>query len=611
MGEGINFTPDDANSETTSSKKKKRGIGQAAAKSSEKVRDEPPAEKPRPSLFENPEPVSESKAPLEKLNVEEEKPKIVQALAGERGKAVAAEVTDGSPEAEAAKAAAAEFYAETEESGDPEAAFGTAQEVTGASAEEISEADQVAAEEVAIPQETEAELPPEGPAEFDEEGEIMLNRGAEIGREAAKPQAEREAEEDENDTAASGAAASGGAAAGAGGAAGAAAGAGAGGGRTGGGAPPHGPVPPFGPGGPGGYAGPPGGPGGPPHFGGGFTPNVASAPATNPNIAPRSPDYDVGNPAVTALIGGVIGYLIGRRRGRIKTEKKLLPIQKKLEKQVVDLDWQLQEKEAKIRRVAAEQVRMKGEAAAERIRQAAAERQAIRAQKQERAVIERRPAPEAHHLHGSQRQQEHIGHMLLAAEAPLLARQPKAAAEIAGAVNRVDKKQEVSPPVISIGNSRIETLNRAELLNLSEKIVVDGSSLRQIYESHLIGERGLRRLVGEHLRGGDLKKALRQEVVEREIDFERDPAMRDLASSTTTPAAASGGGKAVLESLLQKAEAGLPTGNEEAAFFKARADYQAAQHQQQQKQRRVIDISLTAVIVALVSTVVYIFLTRG
>jgi hypothetical protein len=161
-------------------------------------------------------------------------------------------------------------------------------------------------------------------------------------------------------------------------------------------------------------------------------------------------------------------------------------------------------------------------------------------------------------------------------------------------------------------------MNRVELLSLSEKIAVDGSSLRQIYESRLIGERGLRRLVAEYTQGGDLKKALRREIVEREIDFERDPAMRDLA---VQDAAAGGGGgngggrngsgAAALNTLLAKAAVNVTDGTEEAAFFKARAAYEATYQEQHQKHRRAIDISMAGAIVVLVAAVIFLFVSRG
>jgi len=205
---------------------------------------------------------------------------------------------------------------------------------------------------------------------------------------------------------------------------------------------------------------------------------------------------------------------------------------------------------------------------------------------------------------------ERIGQMLMtASEKAPISHTGKSALE---AVSRLAKGVErpAERPRASI-NKRIETLSRAELLNLSEQIIIDGSSLRQIYETHLIGERGLRRLISEHESGGDLKKALRHEISVREMDFERDPAMRDadhdVPKSTGSKNAKTD--KAALDQLLEHAAASLEDTSEEAAFFKARALYEANQLQQHKQQRRWIDISL-AVIIAVLFIMVIILLSR-
>lgn len=204
-------------------------------------------------------------------------------------------------------------------------------------------------------------------------------------------------------------------------------------------------------------------------------------------------------------------------------------------------------------------------------------------------------APEAHQLHGEQKP-EHIGHVVMTAE-------PEPA--------RPD--EQVKPPAPT--KQEVATLNRANLLTLSESIIIDGSSLRQIYETHLIGERGLRRLVNEHLSGGDLKKVLREEITEREIDFERDPVLRDMGTvgassiSTAAPAAT---GHAALDQLLERAAASVPAAdiNEETAFYKARANYEAEQHERHQRQRRLTDITLAATAAALITVAFIVYLTR-
>lgn len=206
-------------------------------------------------------------------------------------------------------------------------------------------------------------------------------------------------------------------------------------------------------------------------------------------------------------------------------------------------------------------------------------------------------APEKSRLPDQQQRPEHIGRTVITAES----KPAKAKPEVA---------ERAPQATANTGGKRIETLSRAELMDLSEKILIDGSSLRQIYETHLIGERGLRRLVAEHLRDGDLHKALRHEIIEREIDFERDPVMRDMVPVQIPSAADAAPGKAALNQLLEGVDLANEDRGEEAAFFKARAIYEANQLNQHKQQRRLIDISLAAIISLLLLLVIVLYLMR-
>ncbi len=188
----------------------------------------------------------------------------------------------------------------------------------------------------------------------------------------------------------------------------------------------------------------------------------------------------------------------------------------------------------------------------------------------------------------------------------------KAIAKLAAAeTNRPAENAGLEKIRALLAGKRIETVSRAELMAASEKIIIDGTSLRQIFETHLIGEHGLRRLVAEYLQGGDLREALNHEINERELDFERDPALRDLSSihdSLTGSTALQS--KASLSKLLERAAASLSDSSEEAAFYKAQADYQAHQHEQHFQQRRWLDISLFGTIAALTTALIVLYLMR-
>lgn len=210
----------------------------------------------------------------------------------------------------------------------------------------------------------------------------------------------------------------------------------------------------------------------------------------------------------------------------------------------------------------------------------------------------RQRAPEAKQLHGEAESPEHIGHVLIAAEAP------KRHKENASATSTQERLQ--LPP-----NKRIETLSRPELLALSQQIIIEGASLRHIYETHLIGEQALRRLIAEYLHGGDIQRSLQHEIVEHEIDFERDPALRGLSIPTdsdnsdsqkvTAPA------KETLNQLLQKAGDRIFASDEGVTYDTTTSDHKTEHAIQQRQLGRPIDVIMALIIVALIILVVALY----
>jgi hypothetical protein len=264
--------------------------------------------------------------------------------------------------------------------------------------------------------------------------------------------------------------------------------------------PPGGPVPPGGPAGPAGPGGPtpPGGPGpgwtpaGGPGFGPGVAPPMPTAPWMGPGTAAA---LATGNalrnnrrhrhwPYVVA--GGVVGYLIGRRRGRINTEKKLLPVQQKLERQVGDMQFQLALREAKIRKLAyltaINQPHIHA-ALPKRLKELQ-ELQKARIKKEDFERVDKARA-----------NLEQLNKPVTEAAAVGLA------AKVAAMTERTNRHEVASA----------KDMELSDILRIAERLPIEDRNLRVLYESGRISQQGLRRVIEAYLRGERFDRILFEE----------------------------------------------------------------------------------------------------
>lgn len=331
----------------------------------------------------------------------------------------------------------------------------------------------------------------------------------------------------------------------------------------------NGPNGPGGPGGPGGNTPPPGGPntpppGGPnvpppgpnvpplppispagppygPNFGpppGPTGPNFNTAPSPQPGISQEELNAIVHRHERTALaqgllVGGIIGYLIGRRRGRIKTEKRLLPIQEKLEKQVEGLQSAIIAKEQTVRRMAAERANeLTTQEEKEKFANRLARAEDIRA----KAEAARREKQTNRQKITETARQERLGQMLV--EAPT--------AVIAGTAAAAGFERGVHASRSEVDFSKkVENYTEPELRLAAEKIRIDGTTLKELWDGGRLNERAVKRVMQEFIEGRSVRAALTKELLEHDLRIEKDPKLRDAMARQAADGAADSGGAAV------------------------------------------------------------------
>ncbi len=156
------------------------------------------------------------------------------------------------------------------------------------------------------------------------------------------------------------------------------------------------------------------------------------------------------------LIGGLIGYVIGKRRGEKLTEKKLNPIKEKLEKQVIEMQNKITEQEMRVRNLASENYDQKVSFAS-KVKAIESEKQKIK--------------------ESSNKLDQEINK------------------EASNKTEKIEVAEKQPNP------RTVEILSLTVLLEMSESIKIENKSLRFLFESGEINQKQLREIIRKHLNG--------------------------------------------------------------------------------------------------------------
>lgn len=83
-----------------------------------------------------------------------------------------------------------------------------------------------------------------------------------------------------------------------------------------------------------------------------------------------------------------------------------------------------------------------------------------------------------------------------------------------------------SRPEAALPKPATETDNKRVASEVAKTITIDGATVYDMLMGKQIDEEGLQRIVAEYVRGGDIRRAVLQEVARQQIKFERDPQLR-------------------------------------------------------------------------------------
>ncbi len=217
-------------------------------------------------------------------------------------------------------------------------------------------------------------------------------------------------------------------------------------------------------------------------------PQAVSVASRQESATPRPETMHEQGRRSDALAGLIVGYLFGRRRGRLTTEARLEPKMHELKQDNEALRAKIIDKERLIRAQARERV------------------EAEVPVKQQRTV---------------ERWRERVVHR---AEESASSRE-RIEKKVVREVNKLAQVETDLPPPEPIQSKERpafkdpEYLTLPEVLRQAEKIEVNHKSLRRIFETGMISEQGLRRAVERYVRGENLERTLKEYLNTEKVEM--------------------------------------------------------------------------------------------
>lgn len=245
------------------------------------------------------------------------------------------------------------------------------------------------------------------------------------------------------------------------------------------------------------------------------------------------------------LLGAFVGYLFGRRRGKIKAESEAEPVKRKLEQQVQDLQQKIETRETYVRSAVSHKTETTKQPEAESAANLSNKpevtgEQKARAEQLEshdrQSSSEKSTAPEERAKQPFARSAEQAVAESLASMHPEQIDQSPAHVENK-AVNQPERLRTSSaPPERSQPSPEaVLVLPLQEVLRGADKVPYHGESLRDLYESGRITERTLRETYRESLRGHRYEKQLDKSLQQNIEAVPRSPeSLSEQASHTLT-----------------------------------------------------------------------------